>query len=201
MNENDWQEKTKIPLFAHNMLNKEIERMDVNKAFPGRGFGGRMADILLKNGFSAGTISVSGIAEALVSDLATLFVSDPFDYQLFNPMTWSQPLWDTIKNLNKVAKLGSGLFADTWSNLLLQALGENSILYDAISTTSLDTPFPDDDLGSQLKTIAKLVKSKDIRGADRDIFYAKFGSFDTVSFQCHNISIPFSNKREPQHSL
>lgn len=88
--------------------------MDINKAQAGRGLGGRIADVLLRNGFNAGTVSVSGIAETLVSGLSTLFVADPFDFQLFNPMTWAQPLWATVKDLNKVTKLGSGLFSETW---------------------------------------------------------------------------------------
>ena len=34
--------------------------------------------------------------------------------------------------------------------------------------------------GKQLGTIAKLIKSKDVRGVSRDIFYARHGSYDTV---------------------
>ena len=178
--EDNWMEKTKIALFAHNLMNEQVEKMDINKVRPGSGVGGRMVDILINNGFKAGTVSVYGIAEALVSDLASLFVADPFDYQLFNPMTWAQPLWDTVKHLNKFSNIGSGLFSETWSNLLLQSLGENDLLYNTLSTTQLQTNFPETNLGLQLETIAKLIKSKDSRGTNRDVFYAKFGSFDTV---------------------
>ena len=177
--ENDWRDKTKIALFAHNFLNEQIEKMDINKERPGTGVGGRMADTLIKNGYSAGTVSLYGIAESLVSDLASLFVADPFDYQLFNPMTWAQPLWDTVKHLNKFSNLGSGLFSETWSNMLLQSLGENDLLYNAISSTQVSTIFPETKIGAQLETIAKLIKTKDTRGTDRDIFYARHGSYDT----------------------
>ena len=179
--ENNWREKTKIPLFAHNLMNEEVERMDINKLQTGRGIGGRMIDILLRNGFNAGTVSVNGIAEALVSDLASLFVSDPFEYQLFNPMSWAQPLWDTVKKLNKITNFGSGLFGETWANFFLQSLGENALLYEAISSATTATQFHEDELSSQLETIAKLIKTKDSRGTDRDVFYAKFGHFDTHS--------------------
>ncbi len=195
--EDNWRDKTKIALFAHNLMNEQIEKMDINKARPGSGIGGRMVDILIKNGYSAGTVSVYGIAEALVSDLASLFVADPFDYQLFNPMTWAQPLWNTVKHLNKFSNLGSGLFSETWSNMLLQSLGENALLYNAISTTQVDTNFPETKLGKQLETIAKLIKTKDSRGTDRDIFYARHGSFDTVSsFSVGLINIFHSFKRD-----
>ena len=179
--EENWMEKTKIALFAHNLMNEQVEKMDINKERPGSGIGGRMVDILINKGYRAGTVSVYGIAEALVADLTSLFVADPFDYQLFNPMTWAQPLWNTIKHLNKFSNLGSGLFSETWSNTLLQSIGENDLLFNMLSLTQLDTQFPETKLGKQLETIAKLIKSKDDRGTNRDVFYAKHGSYDTVS--------------------
>ena len=188
VNKNDWQEKTKIALFAHNFLNEQVEKMDINKEQTGRGVCGRMVDILTKYGYSTGTVSVAGIAEALVSNLSSLFVADPFDYQLFNPMYWAQPLWDTIKSLNKITNIGSGLFGETWSNRLLQSIGENEILYDVVTSTPIDTSFPEDDLGKQLETIAKIIKERSVRGVDRDVFYANFGAFDTVS-QSHRFPL------------
>ena len=57
-----------------------------------------------------------------------------------------------------------------------------------LSSTQLDTQFPETKLGKQLETIAKLIKSKDDRGTNRDVFYAKYGSYDTVS---QIVPIPF----------
>mmetsp|Transcript_523 Transcript_523/g.662 ORF Transcript_523/g.662 Transcript_523/m.662 type:complete len:117 (-) Transcript_523:128-478(-) len=111
---------------------EEVHKMDVYDEQTGRGVVGRMADILGKRGFLPGTVSVNGIANALVSGLISLFVVDPTGLEKFNPIPWSVPLWDTIKQLNKVTKLGSNCFCETWSDILLKALGENRLVYDAL---------------------------------------------------------------------
>lgn len=143
----NWRDKTKISLFAHNLMNEQVEKMDINKERPGTGIGGRMVDTLIKKGIVAGTVSVYGIAEALVSELTSLFVADPFDYQLFNPMSWAQPLWETLKHLNKFTNIGSGLFGETWSTRVLQSLSENDLLYNAITSTTTSVNFPEDEIG------------------------------------------------------
>ena len=126
---------------------EQVEKMDINKERPGTGIGGRMVDTLIKKGIVAGTVSVYGIAEALVSELTSLFVADPFDYQLFNPMSWAQPLWETLKHLNKFTNIGSGLFGETWSTRVLQSLSENDLLYNAITSTTTSVNFPEDEIG------------------------------------------------------
>ncbi len=55
----------------------------------------------------------------------------------------------------------------------------NDLLFDTINSATVDTRFPEEELGAQLETIAKLIKTKDVRGADRDVFYAKLSGFDT----------------------
>lgn len=164
--ENNWEEKTeKTALFAHNIQYSEVHKMDIYDRQPGRGVGGRMADVLLRNGFSPGSVSVNGISEALISGLNSLFVLDPFiGVEKFNPIPWAQSLWNTVKKLNKVTKLGSNLFGETWANLLFQAVGENELLFDSLKSTSLSTTFPTTDLGNQMELVAKLMKSKDSRG-------------------------------------
>ncbi len=123
-----------------------------------------MADILGKKGFVSGTVSVNSIANALVSSLTSLFVLDPSGLEKFNPIPWSVPLWDTIKQLNKVTKLASNFFGETWSDILFKAVGENRLVYDSLRSTSLSTSFPDNDLGRQMELIAKMIKTKDSRG-------------------------------------
>mmetsp|Transcript_10482 Transcript_10482/g.15790 ORF Transcript_10482/g.15790 Transcript_10482/m.15790 type:complete len:377 (+) Transcript_10482:45-1175(+) len=178
----NWEEgHDKTALFAHNIQYEEVHKMDVYDEQTGRGVVGRMADILGKRGFLPGTVSVNGIANALVSGLISLFVVDPTGLEKFNPIPWSVPLWDTIKQLNKVTKLGSNFFGETWSNILFKAVGENRLVYDSLKSTSLSTSFPDTDLGMQMELIAKMIKTKDSRGVDRDMFYAEIGGFDTHS--------------------
>jgi hypothetical protein len=164
--ENDWEEKTdKTALFAHNIQYQEVHKMDIYGLQSGRGVGGRMVDILKKRGFSPGSVSVNGIAETLVSSMISLFVLDPFaGLQKLNPIPWAQPLWNRIKKLNKVTKLGSNLFGETWSSLLFRAVGENQLVYDSLKSATLPTTFPKTDLGNQLELVSKLMKNKDARG-------------------------------------
>jgi len=143
----------------------EVHKMDIFDDQAGRGVGGRILDILMKNGINTGTLSVNGLADALVSAMGSLFVLDPrVGFERLNPMPWAQPLTEEIKNLNNATNLCSGLFSETWSNLLFQAIGENELLYEAIRSVSLSTEFPSEYLGQQMELVSKLIKSKPTRG-------------------------------------
>lgn len=85
-----------------------------------------------------------------------------------------------MKDLNSAANLGSSLFSETWSSLLHRSLHENELLYEALKGVSLSTEFTQENwLSRQLETVAKMMKTKDVRGSDRDVYYVEFGSFDT----------------------
>ncbi len=62
----------------------------------------------------------------------------------------------------------------------VQGLGENAFLYELLEKVTLNTEFTDsNDFSSQLETVAKMMKTKDGRGTDRDIFYVELPGFDT----------------------
>lgn len=194
----DWREKTyKTALFAHNVQQDEVHKMDIFDKQAGRGVGGRMADVLLNNGINAGTVSTRGLANALVSSMSSLFVLDArVGYSKLNPIPWAEPLVDSLKDLNKATKLGSGLFSETWANLLFQAIGENELLYEALSSVQLSTTFPGHDLGKQMELVTKLIKTKATRGTDRDVFYVESRGFDTHD----NIKQELDEKTEEMNS-
>jgi hypothetical protein len=163
----NWIDKTdKTALFAHNIQYDEVHKMDIFDQQAGRGVGGRMVDVLLKNGVNAGTVSVSGIADTLVSNSASLFVLDPrIGFEKLNPITWTDSsLTNSLKDLNKATNLGSGLFSETWSNLFFQAVGENELLYEALRAVELSTEFPSTYLAKQMEVVTMLTKSKETRG-------------------------------------
>ena len=54
-----------------------------------------------------------------------------------------------------MTKLGSGIYGETWANLLFQAIGDNQLLHDALTSVELPTTFPDNPLGSQLSALIK----------------------------------------------
>ena len=167
VNENNWSELTDdTALFAHNIQYAEVHNMDIYENQVGRGVGGRMADVMKRNGYSSTLVSVAGIADAVVSNLATTFTLDPFaGLQKLNPMGWAQPIWNTVKKLNSASNLGSSLFGETWSNTLFKAVGENEFLKDTLDAATLATSFPaDNDFAQQLQMVSKLIKTKDARG-------------------------------------
>ena len=179
----DWRQKsTETALFAHNTQQDEINKVDIFDSEAGRGVCGRMLDILGLNGFKPGSISVNGVASTLRSVSSPTIVVDSSGYQKFNPTsTLTTGVSDKLKELNKASSIRSSMFGETWSNLLFQALGENELMYEELSNIYLNATFPETDLGSQLGAVAKVMKTKDIRGTDRDVFNVKIGGFDLHS--------------------
>ena len=176
----NWKEKSKrTSLFAHNIQSNEVANVDIFDEQAGRGLMGRMADILKDQGYSPGTTSVEGTSSTLFSDSSPLLVFSPESFEEFNPIPWAQDLKTKAKRLNKTTKLGSGLLGETWANTLFQALDDNELLFEALSSVELSTSFPDTKLGDQFESIATLIKTRDARGTDRDIFYADLRGFDS----------------------
>ena len=162
--DNFWEKMDKTQLFAHNVQTDEVALVDIHRDQPGRGIGGRLIDAAISNGLSAGGVSVSGLPSVLVSDHGSLFTVDANGLQTFNSMPWAQPLKDTVMDLNSATNIGSGIYGETWSELVYQSFGENDLLYDALDTATVSVTFPDTDFGTQLKTVSKLVATKDKRG-------------------------------------
>lgn len=169
----------KTALFAHNVQQNEITAVDINDDTAGLGVCGRMADILSLNGYSTGTVSVAGGAPAIVSKNSPLLVVNPYGYEEFNPISWKRLDKTKIKELNKASSVGSNMLSEIWSEKLFQSMSENEVLFRELLYTSLDYTFQDNDLGRQMKSIAKLIKSKDARKTDRDVFYAEVAGYDT----------------------
>ncbi len=173
----------KTALFAHNTQQEEINSVDINDDTAGLGVVGRIADILSLNGYSTGTVSVAGGAPAAVSKNSPLLVVNPYGYEKFNPISWEQIDRDYVKEVNKATSVGSNVLSEVWSKKIFQAMSENDILYNEMSTATLSKSFEDNLIASQLSSIAKLIKTRDARKTDRDVFYAEFSGFDTHILQ------------------
>lgn len=116
-----WSEDTSDTiLFAHNFQQREVQNMDIYESQIGRGIGGRMVDVLLRLGYKAGSVSVNGIVDALVSNDALQFVVEPDGFETFNPSSETPSLLNAVKDVNSATNIGSGLFGETWSSFLNQ---------------------------------------------------------------------------------
>jgi uncharacterized protein (DUF1501 family) len=176
----DWSLNTRATaLFAHNAQQDEINYVDIFDDQVGRGVCGRMMDLLALNEFNPGSISLNGIASSLRSDSQSMVVIDSSGYQKINPTSeLTSGVATKAKEVNTASTIRSSLFAETWSESLYQSLVENELMYDELTNSFVNVSFPDTDLGRQLKSVAKVMKTKDVRGTDRDIFNVKIGGFD-----------------------
>ena len=115
-----WKDTTSTTLFAHNFQQREVQNMDIYKSHDGRGVGGRMVDAMKRLGYNAGLVSMNGIVDALASDGASQIVVEPEGFESFDPSSESPELLNAAKAVNSGTKVGSGLFGETWSSLLIE---------------------------------------------------------------------------------
>ena len=175
-------------LFAHNIQTEETANVDIFDKYAGIGVGGRILDVLAANGYKTGAISVSGNAPPIVSKSTPLLAVNPNGYEKFNPIVdnvapnsdkkFGHDMTIELKDMNGATTVASTFYGDNWSEELLKALSENSILYDRMQKVTLNEEFPDSHFGRQMSSIAKLMKTEDIRGKDRDIFFVESGGWD-----------------------
>lgn len=138
-----------------------------------------MLDMLSLSGFKPGAISLNGIASSIRSASAPMVVIDSSGYQEINPTSkYTTSVVTDAKDMNTASTLRSSIYAETWSEALFQSLVENELMYEELTQAYVNATFPETDLGMQLSSLAKVMKTKDVRGTDRDIFNVRIGSFD-----------------------
>lgn len=163
----------------------EAQAMDIYHDQAGTGVGGRMVDVLNRNGFAANTVSANGVTKSLtsaVSDTITVD-SEGLSKVASNPYTdLANDFTQRITNVNKAFNIGSGTFAETWSSTLTKGMGEIDELATTLQSTTLTQTFNgNNELSRQFETVAKMIKAKGSRGSDRDVFYVEHGGYDTHS--------------------
>jgi len=187
--EQNWRSlNSETNLFSHNTQTEETANVDIFDKYAGIGVGGRMIDILVANGYKTGAISVSGNAPPIVSKSTPLLAVNPYGYDKFNPIMdnnvvssnkkFGHDMTVELEDMNGATTAGSTFYGDTWSEELLKALSENSMLYDLLQEVTLDEQFPNHHFGRQMSAIAKMMKTKDDRGKDRDVFFVEGGGWD-----------------------
>ena len=130
---------------------------------------GRIIDVLKKRGFTTGSLSVNGNAEALVSQSSPLFVVSPYGVERFNPNPEDDDdanadLRSSIKEINKKSTISTSFFGETWSDSLFRSLDEIDLLYDQMVIQNTTIDFGRTYLNRQFETISKLMKTRDARG-------------------------------------
>jgi len=89
--------------------------------------------------------------------------------------------------LQQIFKLDSGVtLVQASGNVLQGAIEMAALVKNAVSTTPLPATFPATSLGQQLSQVAQLIRSRTQLGANRQIFFASLGGFDTHTDQLNS---------------
>jgi len=180
VNKTNYYTITKTQLFAHDQCQAETKRVDPLNKQTNTGVLGRMTDILVKKGNVVGSFSLDRYS---VSVLGTPGVtSSPMIVSSgsgVTPFYASNTLRGLLPTLHEQSQVDSGYFSESWSSTLMQSIDVNDLLSSALLNVSTSSVFPNTYLGRQLRTVARLIATRNQRGVDTDTFYAEIGGFDT----------------------
>ncbi len=184
MDKSNYNFLTNTQLFAHNHMQKETKRVDPYETSYGTGVFGRVGDILANRGHNVGSFSVNTFSVAVSGDAritgAPTIVNDNGV-----PPIYLGDIKQSIHSLHNVTTPDSGYFGEMWSSALINSLDVNELLSVELDGIETDTTFPDTHLGRRLETVARLMETREARGADIDTFYLEIGGM------YHHLSNPY----------
>lgn len=187
---------TVTQLFAHNWMQREAQRVDPLKTKDGTGVLGRISDELTKKGLSVGSFSIDVNSISLLGKSAvspTPFILSRGGVTNFNTDASVDTMDSLIASLNEATTSESGVFSELWSSKLVKSISDNKQLYDTLADLETEIQFPSSHLGRQLETVAKMIDSREARGADADVYFLQTGGWDTHSDVEDNLNTLFEN--------
>ena len=169
-------------LFSHNDQQSYWQASSAEGA--ASGWGGRMGDLFASgNGNSTFTcVNVSGNAVYLTGSSAVQYQvttsgSVPFN-GIQSALFGSTACSSALKNL--LVAQSSQLFESEFARVAKRSIDANDVLAAALANATLTTVFPaSNDLGNQLKLVARMIAARDTLGAKRQVFMVSMGGFDT----------------------
>jgi uncharacterized protein (DUF1501 family) len=190
VNRDDYLLLTETPLFSHNSMQDEVNRLDPLNLVGGTGSLGRMADVLQAKGYTTSRTTVDSPTTNLVSQSA---ITPPIlslsqdGVSLFDTEMTSPTFYTTIEALNKG---DSGIYGDFWSTIVKRSIGQSGELFTILKNARASTTFPETNMGNRLKLVSQLIAARETRLVDRDFFFIPFDGFDS-----HNDVRESLNKR------
>ncbi|MGH8048838.1 MAG: DUF1501 domain-containing protein [Chthoniobacterales bacterium] len=197
-------------LFSHSDQQVEWQSSVPDKPFQ-TGWGGRVADLLRSRGYSGDKVSmsvtISGINSFQVAnDVVQYTVSPSGSVSLTGFNNGSNPYGNamnadgTYKTNNQGRRLkafddinhyvNENLLEEAYAGVVRRSRANEAVVSTAFTAAAasgvdLDTIFTgaNTSLGSQLKTIAKLIAGREAVGNQRQIFFCSVGGYDTHSDQ------------------
>jgi len=141
-----------------------------------RGAGGRVADQLAASGYATTSFSLAGSAVWSQGFNTSREIVDPKKGAIrFNQYNvWA----DSIANIT--SQKHGNIYCEEYNQAFAEAIESSEELGTVLDDVSLETDYQADSaLSRQLHQVARLIKSREARGAERDIFYISLGGFDT----------------------
>jgi len=186
--------ETKTQLFSHYSMEQEAYAVDPFKEKTGTGVLGRMLDVLEDNNYFVGSMGIGRHGACLQGDAERGRAVDVvqqggvhwFYGELHKVAEDVEP--DTMKTyfnaLNGETAPNSGLFGNHWSKEFIDGIEKS----DALGIINMNAGLTETGwspegahLAPQLETVSKLIKTHEMRGTNRDVFYVKVQGYDTHS--------------------
>ncbi len=141
-----------------------------------------MADILNGLDHNVGSFSIDRFSISLVGKPG--FSQAPMIVNRYGVpnIYFDDDLAESLPNLHNATPPDSGFFGETWSNELMTSLGTNELLSQELEGIETVTTFPTSYLSSQLRTVSRLIATREERGVDTDTFYITVGGMFLSSY-------------------
>ncbi len=179
VNKNNYREQTNVKLFAHNHMQRESKLIDPYGINSGTGVLGRISDILTRSGSNVGSFSVGLYSVALVGKPGVTASPMIVNIDGVPPVYVEKSTKQIMRNLHNFTSYDSGYFSNMWSSAFTDSLNINEVLKKELDGIQVQTDFPKSSLSRKLKTVSKLIASRNARGVEVDTFYVEVGAYDT----------------------
>lgn len=169
-------------LFSHSDQQLQWQSAIVDDA-PRSGWGGRMMERLLaadsvNRGYGVLSVAGGNLWENGDRSLAAYKVSASgnFGFDFYDP-AGRDPV--SVAIAETLAERREHLLEQAWNDVVARSIDNQRVLTQALESSTLATPFPDTNLGSQLRMVARLVAARSRLGLQRQCFFCSIGGFDT----------------------
>jgi uncharacterized protein (DUF1501 family) len=184
------QRSVRLPpqLFSHNDQQDQWHTLRGDSSLRS-GWAGRIADLLAAQvpGQLPLNVSLYGSTPFQAGDVARPYVMSASGgvFLGLSGSTTNQARGAAVSRIANGAH--TGVYEQAFADVQRQALQFATLVNTALtSAPAMSTVFPASTLGGQLKTVAKLIGSRDSLGKSRQIFFVAMGGFDTHDAQLTN---------------
>ncbi|CAB9496881.1 Protein of unknown function (DUF1800) [Seminavis robusta] len=184
----DYQRLSRSQLFAHNSMQQENYKIDPWDAKTGTGLLGRTCDALQLKGFKPQPITVTHVNVATVgvpgaSEPPLVVGLNGVDSFARARGTDGIDLNDHWSDMNNATEAHSSAFGETWSINFKRAVEDSGQLKTALDNVALTQNYPDAEGAARnmirnVKTMASMILTHEERGVDRDVMFARVGTWD-----------------------